>query len=113
MRNLNRLCVIGRLSKDLDVKNVGELVVATGSIAVNDKVGDKDEATFINFKAFGKMAEIMGTYLSKGSKVYMEFKLKNNNYEKKDTGVKVYEYEFIVTNMEMLKKKKAESQGEE
>lgn len=113
MRNLNRLCVIGRLSKDLDVKNVGELVVATGSIAVNDKVGDKEEVTFINFKSFGKMAEIMGTYLSKGLKVYMEFKLKNNNYEKKDTGVKVYGYDFIVSYIEMLDGKKAESQGEE
>lgn len=112
MRNLNRLCVIGRLSKELDVKNVGELVVATGSIAVNDKVGDKEEVTFINFKVFGKMAEIMGNYLSIGSKVYMEFKLKNNNYKKKDTGVKVYGYDFIVSYIEMLDSKKAESQGE-
>ena len=113
MRNLNRLCVIGRLSKDLDVKNVGELVVATGSIAVNDKVGDKEEVRCIKFKSFGKMAEIMGTYLSKGSKVYMGFKLKSSNYEKKDTGVKVYGYDFIVSYIEMLDGKKAESQGEE
>ena len=113
MRNLNRLCVIGRLSKDLDVKNVGEIVVATGSIAVNDKVGDKEEVTFINFKTFGKMAEIMGTYLSKGSEFYIEFKLKNNNYEKTDTGLKVLGYDFIVSYIELLDGKKAESQGEE
>lgn len=109
MRNLNRLCVIGRLSKDLDVKNVGELVVATGSIAVNDKVGDKEEVTFINFKAFGKMAELMGTFLQKGSKIYIEGKLKNNNYDKKDGSGKVYGYELIVDDFLLLDKKESEN----
>lgn len=105
MRNLNRLCVIGRLSKDLDVKNVGELVIASGSIAVNDKVGEKEEATFINFKAFGKLAELMGLYMQKGSKVYLEGKLKNNNYDKKDGSGKVYGYELMVDDFLLLDKK--------
>lgn len=105
MRNLNRLCVIGRLSKDLDVKNVGELVIATGSIAVNDKVGEKEEVTYINFKAFGKLAELMGLYMQKGSKVYLEGKLKNNNYDKKDGSGKVYGYELIVDEFLLLDKK--------
>ena len=105
MRNLNRLCVIGRLSKDLDVKNVGELVIAAGSIAINDKVGEKEETTYINFKAFGKLAELMGLYMQKGSKVYLEGKLKNNNYDKKDGSGKVYGYELMVEDFLMLDKK--------
>ena len=76
MISLNRFTGIGNLTKMVDVKNVGELVIATGSIAVNDKVGDKEEVTFINFKAFGKLAELMGLYTQKGSKVYLEGKLK-------------------------------------
>lgn len=105
MRNLNRLCVIGRLSKELDVKNVGELVIASGSIAVNDKVGEKEETTYINFKAFGKLAELMGLYTQKGLKVYLEGKLKNNNYDKKDGSGKVYGYELIVDDFLLLDKK--------
>lgn len=105
MRNLNRLCVIGRLSKDLDVKNVGELVIASGSIAVNNKVGEKEEVTYINFKAFGKLAVLMGLYMQKGSKVYLEGKLKNNNYDKKDGSGKVYGYELVVDEFLLLDKK--------
>lgn len=63
MRSLNRFTGIGNLTKMVDVKNVGELVIAAGSIAINDKVGEKEEATYINFKAFGKLAELMGTFL--------------------------------------------------
>lgn len=105
MRSLNRFTGIGNLTKMVDVKNVGELVIAAGSIAINDKVGEKEEATYINFKAFGKLAELMGTFLQKGSKIYIEGKLKNNNYDKKDGSGKVYGYELIVDDFLLLDKK--------
>lgn len=105
MRSLNRFTGIGNLTKMVDVKNVGELVVAAGSIAINDKVGEKEETTYINYKAFGKLAELMGLYTQKGSKVYLEGKLKNNNYDKKDGSGKVYGYELIVDDFLLLDKK--------
>lgn len=109
MRSLNRFTGIGNLTKMVDVKNVGELVIAAGSIAINDKVGEKEEATYINFKAFGKLAELMGTFLQKGSKIYIEGKLKNNNYDKKDGSGKVYGYELIVDDFLLLDKKESEN----
>ena len=109
MRSLNRFTCIGNLTKTLDVKNVGELVIASGSIAVNDKVGEKEETTYINFKAFGKLAELMGLYTQKGSKVYLEGKLKNNNYDKKDGSGKVYGYELMVDDFLLLDKKESEN----
>lgn len=105
MRSLNRFTCIGNLTKLLDVKNVGELVIAAGSIAINDKVVEKEETTYINFKAFGKLAELMGLYTQKGSKIYIEGKLKNNNYDKKDGSGKVYGYELIIEDFLMLDKK--------
>lgn len=105
MRSLNRFTGIGNLTNIVDVKNVGELVIAAGSIAINDKVGEKEETTYINFKAFGKLAELMGTFLQKGSKIYIEGKLKNNNYDKKDGSGKVYGYELIIEDFLMLDKK--------
>ena len=109
MRSLNRFTGIGNLTKMVDVKNVGELVIAAGSIAINDKVGEKEEATYINFKAFGKLAELMGIFLQKGSKVYIEGKLKNNNYDKKDGSGKVYGYELIVDDFLLLDKRESEN----
>lgn len=109
MRSLNRFTGIGNLTKMVDVKNVGELVIAAGSIAINDKIGEKEEATYINFKAFGKLAELMGTFLQKGSKIYIEGKLKNNNYDKKDGSGKVYGYELIVDDFLLLDKKESEN----
>ena len=110
MRNLNRFTCIGNLTKMLDVKNVGELVIASGSIALNDKVGEKEETTYINFKAFGKLAEFMGLYTQKGSRIYIEGKLKNNNYDKKDGSGKVYGYELIVDDFLLLDKKQEEKE---
>lgn len=110
MRSLNRFTGIGNLTNIVDVKNVGELVIAAGSIAINDKVGEKEDATYINFKAFGKLAELMGTFLQKGSKIYIEGKLKNNNYDKKDGSGKVYGYELIVDDFLLLDKKQKEKE---
>lgn len=110
MRSLNRFTGIGNLTNIVDVKNVGELVIAAGSIAINDKVGEKEETTYINFKAFGKLAELMGTFLQKGSKIYIEGKLKNNNYDKKDGSGKVYGYELIVDDFLLLDKKQKEKE---
>lgn len=110
MRSLNRFTCIGNLTKIVDVKNVGELVIAAGSIALNDKVGEKEETTFINFKAFGKLAELLGLYTQKGSKIYIEGKLKNNNYDKKDGSGKVYGYELIVDDFLLLDKKQEEKE---
>lgn len=47
----------------------------------------------------------MGTFLHTGSKVYIEGKLKNNNYDKKDGSGKVYGYELIVEDFLLLDKK--------
>lgn len=109
MRSLNRFTGIGNLTKIVDVKNVGELVIAAGSIALNDKVGEKEETTYINFKAFGKLAELLGLYTQKGSKIYIEGKLKNNNYDKKDGSGKVYGYELIIEDFLLLDKKESEN----
>lgn len=105
MRNLNRLELTGYLTKDLDIKSIGNLIVTSGSIAVNEKHGEKEETLFINFKAFGKLAEVMGKFLLKGSRVYIEGSLKNNNYDKKDGAGKVYGYELLVKDFLLLDKK--------
>jgi single-strand DNA-binding protein len=81
------------------------------SIATNErytnKAGEKvEETTWHNCVAFGKTAEIMESYLEKGSEVAIEGKLSNRSFETKE-GEKRYITEVIVNDLLMLGKKKA------
>lgn len=107
MAGLNRLELIGNLTREMEVKTIGELIVATNTIAVNEKTGKEDITTYVNFKAFGKKAEIMGEFLKKGSKAYVSGSLRSNDYAKKD-GSKVYSFELIVDDFTMLDSKKTQ-----
>lgn len=105
--SLNKAQLIGNLTRDPEMKQIpGGQVVATIGIATNftwnDKSGQKQSKTeFHNIVVWGKLAEICGQYLKKGSKVYMEGRLQTRNWEGED-GVKRYRTEIIADNMIML-----------
>jgi len=88
MASLNQCSFIGRLGSDVDTRftNDGK-AVANISIACSESwkdknTGEKKETTeWINVSAFGKLAEIMGKYLVKGSQVYISGKMKTDKYE--------------------------------
>lgn len=98
-------CVgVCRLTKD-----IGELrmtqngnSIATMSVAVHN---GKDDTTFLDLTITGKTAEACSNYLSKGSLVYVEFTIKNNNYTNKD-GQKVYGYKYFVSTVDFLQTQK-------
>jgi len=88
-KSLNEWKGIGNITKDIEMRYSGSgVAVANFSVACNDSYKNKDtgeqvEATeFVNIVAFGKLAEIMGEYLSKGSKVYISGKFKTSKYQK-------------------------------
>ena len=108
--DLNKVMIIGRLTRDPELKNTpsGQSVVsfsvATGTTWV-DQSGQKQEKTeFHNVVAWRKLAEVIGQYLKKGSKVYLEGKLQTREWAGQD-GVKKYRTEIIVDNMIMLDSK--------
>ena len=105
VREMNKVILVGNLTKDPDVRKSqnGKSVVKTG-IAVNQGYGENQTTDFFNLVAWEKTAELCGKYLSKGSKVLVEGRLKNNNYEK--DGVKHYGVDVIVTAIEFLDSKK-------
>ncbi|MDO4441355.1 MAG: single-stranded DNA-binding protein [Moraxella sp.] len=90
MSDLNQCNFIGRLGDNPQIRTTqsGE-AMATFSIAVsekwNDKQGNRQERTeWVNIQAFGKLAEIMGQYLQKGSQVFISGKLQNRKYTGQD-----------------------------
>lgn len=105
-RNLNRVSLIGRLGADPEVRYLpnGTACVSI-NIAVGDDYKDKDgnkveRTEWVRLSAFGKLAEIIGEYLKKGSKIYAEGKYTTRQWEK--DGVKQYSTEVQLLSMEML-----------
>lgn len=108
--NLNKVMLIGNLTRDPELRTTpaGDSV-ASFSIATNftwkDKEGNKQEkAEFHNIVAWRKLAEIIGQYLKKGSKIYIEGRLQTRDWEDQN-GVKRYRTEVIADNMIMLDSK--------
>jgi len=86
MASYNRVVIVGNLTRDVELKYTpsGTAVTDIG-IAVNERVKKNDqwveEAHFFDVTLWGRTAEIAGQYLSKGSSVLIEGKLKQDRWE--------------------------------
>ena len=98
---MNNISLIGNLTKDIELRSSTTTEVAKFSLAVRR---DKDNTDFINCVAFGKTAELLSQYTSKGNKLAVEGRLQTGSYDNKD-GVKIYTTEVIVNKMHLLEKK--------
>ena len=104
---VNKVILLGRLGADPQLKYTpsGRATVSF-NLATNqvwkDQEGKQQEKTdWHRVVAWGKLAEIMGEWLKKGSQVYLEGRLQTRSYE--DTnGVKKFITEVVVQEMEML-----------
>jgi len=85
MGNLNKVVLVGNLTKNPDVKSTTNTTVTKFGLAVNRKYksaeGLKEETCFIDIVAFAKLAEIAGEYLAKGAPVLIEGRLSYNTWE--------------------------------
>ncbi len=106
----NRVQLIGNLGsapevKDLDNGNkVARFSLATSDYYVNRKGEKVTETHWHNIVIWGKLAEIAGRYLEKGSQVAIDGKLTTRNYTDKE-GSKKYFTEIVAAEMLMLDKK--------
>lgn len=108
---LNNVVLIGRLTKDPDLKfNSEGLGIANFTLAVDRTFSKKDEADFINIVAFKKTAENVANYLKKGSMCAVEGRIQTRNYENKE-GNRVYVTEVIANNVRFLDSKKSETKN--
>ena len=106
MSGVNKVILIGNLGRDPEVRHLDSgQTVASFSIAVSESYKNKqgervDSTEWINIVLWGKLAEIAEKYLEKGSKVYVEGKLKTRTWEK--DGVTKYITEVVGNNLTML-----------
>jgi len=107
---VNRVILIGRLGADPEVRYTQDGTMITNlRIATNeyrkDKSGERvDRTEWHRVVAFGKLAEICGSYLSKGRLVYIEGSLRTRQWEDKE-GNKRATTEILANNMQMLESK--------
>ena len=105
--NLNKAMIIGNLTRDPEVRSTpGGSQVASFSVATNqvwvDQSGQKQERPeYHNIVAWKKLAEIVGKYLTKGSKVYVEGRLQTREWTGQDS-IKRYRTEIVADNLIML-----------
>jgi single-strand DNA-binding protein len=105
MASFNRVILVGNLTRDPELRYIpsGTAVSEIG-LAVNDRVkkGDQwvDEATFVDVTLWGRTAEIANEYLSKGSQVLIEGRLKLDRWEKE--GQKHSKLRVVGERMQML-----------
>lgn len=110
--DLNKAMIIGRITRDPEVKTTPSgQTVASFSVATNltwtDQSGQKQEKVeFHNVVAWRRLAEIIGQYLKKGAKVYIEGRIQTRDWVGQD-GVKRYRTEIIADNMIMLDSRSA------
>lgn len=116
--NLNKAMIIGNITRDPEVRKTpnGQTVVSFG-VATNrrwtDQAGQKQEqAEYHNIVAWRRLAEIVGQYLKKGSKVYIEGRMQTRSWDDQ-SGTKRYKTEIVAENLIMLDKKGAVDQGSE
>ena len=105
---MNKVILIGRLTKDPDVRYTkNEKVVAMFGLAVNREYKNEHgayDADFFNVVIWGKPAELAGNTLHKGNKIAVEGRIQNRSYDGKD-GVKHYITEIVANNFEYLEKR--------
>lgn len=116
MRGINKVILVGNLGKDPEVNHLESgVAVAKFTLATSenylDKTGNRVEQTeWHNVVCWRKLGEIAEKYLKKGSKVYVEGKIRTRNYTDKDNQKK-YFTEIIADSFVMLDSKGDGSQA--
>ena len=110
MKDLNQCNFIGRLGKDIELKYAASgSAIANFSIACSDDYKDKNGAkvsqtNWVTIVIFGKLAEIAGQYLGKGSRIYISGKFVTRKWQDQG-GNDRYSTEIIANEMIMLDSK--------
>ena len=106
--SVNKVILVGRCAQDPEVRYlpsgeaVANITVATSESWKDKQTGEKKELTeWSRISFFGKLAEIAGQYLKKGSQVYIEGRLRTRKYTDKE-GIDRYATEIIADTMQML-----------
>lgn len=105
--SFNKVILLGNLTRDVEIRHTaGNQAVANFGIAVNRRFKtqsgeQREEVTFVDCEAWGRTGEIMGQYLAKGRPVFIEGRLKLDQWEGKD-GSKQSKLRVVVESFQFV-----------
>lgn len=116
MVNYNKVMLMGNLTRDVELKYTpSNQPVANLGIAVNRRFRtrdgeDREETTFVDCEAWGRVAEVMNQYLSKGRPVFVEGRLKLDQWQDKE-GNNRSKLRVVVENFQFLDSRGGDNSG--
>ena len=115
MANFNKVILCGNLTRDIETRTTqGGLTIAKLGMAINrrySKDGEQKETTcFVDLTAFGRQAEVLAQYVSKGSPLFIEGRLEYSTWENQE-GQKRNKLEVVIENFQFLGGGKSEGGG--
>ena len=108
MANFNKVLLMGNLTRDPEVRYTPKgTAIATLGLAVNrtwsTETGEKkEEVTFVDVDVWGRQAETIGQYMSKGRPIFIEGRLKLDQWDDKETGQKRSKLKVVCENFQFL-----------
>lgn len=101
----NKVILMGRLTRDPEIKTANDKQVARYSLAVDRRFSNSEEKTdFLNIVAFGKSAEFAEKYFKKGMKVLVTGRIQTGSFVNKD-GNKVNTFDIVAEDQEFCESK--------
>jgi single-strand DNA-binding protein len=107
-KSVNRVILIGNVGKDPEVKYAPSgVALAKFSLATNERFKDKsgewqDRTEWHSVLAWQRLAEIVGEYVHKGDKLYIEGKLQTSNWEGRNSGDRKFRTEIVARDIVLL-----------
>lgn len=108
MADLNEVRIIGRLTRDVELRSTPSgQSVATFGLATSKKyraqTGEtREETTFVDVTCWGKLADLVNQYLSKGRQVFVGGRLKFDSWEDRQSGQKRSKLSVVAENIQFL-----------
>ena len=108
MANVNKVILIGNLTRDPEVRYtpkgtaVTDIGLAVNRVSSSEGGERREETTFVDVTLWGRTAEIAGEYLNKGRPVYIEGRLQMDSWDDKNTGQKRSKLKVVGENMQFL-----------
>jgi len=118
MANLNRVLLMGNLTRDPEVRYTPKGTAVTDiSIAINRVIGSeegerREEVTYVDVTLWGRQAEVAQQYLAKGRGVFLEGRLQLDTWDDKQTGQKRSRLKVVGKSMQMLSGRGANAPAE-
>jgi single-strand DNA-binding protein len=108
MANYNKVILLGNLTRDPQLKYLpSQMAIVEFGLAVNHKFKtkngeDREEVLFVDVSAFGRQAEIINQYCTKGRPLLVEGRLKYDTWEDKQGGGKRSKHSVVIDNFQLL-----------